>query len=271
MRRAGACRRIAGWDTSPTALDDALRLRVIDEVDAAFACASSPDGVSSSDLVYLSMPVGEIIRFLRESGWRMKPGVVLTDAGSTKEEVCRAAREGLLADRRFVGGHPVAGSHLRGLAHARADMFENAPYVLTNVEHETSRTALAALEATFGLFGARVHVLSAGEHDRAMALMSHLPQLVSSLLAAVVREQPDADALNALSGSGYRDMTRLAGSSWAVWRDILATNPAKVAAALDAFAEKLDAVRQELRNYPAHDAPHTLDVTSSLFENPQQT
>jgi prephenate dehydrogenase len=106
-----------------------------------------------------------------------------------------------------------------------------------------------------------------------MALLSHLPQLASSMLAAVVREQADADALTALSGTGYRDMTRLAGSSWAVWRDILATNPAEVVAALDAFAEKLDAVRHELRDHSRHDSPRDaadpFDVTSSLFDRSQ--
>src|SRR5687768_132943 len=82
---------------------------------------------------------------------------------------------------------------------------------------------------------ARVTAMTAREHDRAMALMSHLPQLVSSALAATVASQPDAAALGRVAGAGFGDMTRLAASEWSVWRDILETNPSEVAAALDAF------------------------------------
>src|ERR1700682_2595616 len=126
LRRAGACARIAGWDTSAPVLDEAVRTGVIDEVDQAFAS----EAVSSSDLIYLAMPVGEIIDFLRERGRQIKPGAVITDAGSTKVEICRAARLHLPDAQQFVGGHPVAGSHLPGLAHARDDLFAGAPYVL---------------------------------------------------------------------------------------------------------------------------------------------
>jgi prephenate dehydrogenase len=104
--------------------------------------------------------------------------------------------------------------------------------------------------------------MTADEHDRAMALISHLPQLVSSALAAVVQDQPRAGALSHLSGAGYRDMTRLAASSWSMWRGILATNPAHIVAALDALVEKLSAVRDELRG-AGEGSP--LEMTGSLF------
>src|SRR6267143_1818738 len=126
LRRAGACAQIAGWDSSGSELDEAVRTGVIDEVDQAFAS----EGVSSSDFIYLAMPVGDIIEFLRERGRQVKPGAVITDAGSTKVEVCRAARLHLPKAQQFIGGHPVAGSHLQGLAHARSDLFAGAPYVL---------------------------------------------------------------------------------------------------------------------------------------------
>lgn len=260
MRRAGACRRLAGWDVSPHALGEALRRGVVDEVDLAFARG----GVSPSDLVYLAMPVGGIIEFLRGRGGQVKHGAVLTDAGSTKQEVCRAAREHLPQGRRFVGGHPVAGSHLGGPEHARADLFEGALYALTTAEDEGDRRATEALAETLGSLGARVSVMTAREHDRAMALVSHLPQLVSSALAAVVKGQPDAAALTDLSGPGYRDMTRLAASPWSVWRDILATNPAQIAASLDALVETLAAVRDELRDCSAG-AGADLRAAGALF------
>lgn len=233
---------------------------MIDEVDLAFASGA----VSTSDLIYLAMPVGEIIGFLGERGRQIKPGAVVTDAGSTKVEVCRAARSYLTSDWHFIGGHPVAGSHLRGLSYARADLFSSAPYVLVRDENAW-RSGTAALQETLDLLGARVTFMTAGEHDRVMALVSHLPQIVSSALAAITREQPDAEAIVKLAGAGYEDMTRLASSSWSVWRDILTTNATETVAALDALLAKLATVRDELRDCSEHGAGQ-LTTTSLLFE-----
>ncbi len=266
VRRAGACARLAGWDSSATVLDEAVKRGVIDEVDQSFA----NEDVSSSDLIYLAMPVREIIGFLRERGQHIKPGAVITDAGSTKVEICRAARLYLPEDRQFVGGHPVAGSHLRGLAHARADLFTGAPYMLVTDEEGDEGCARTGFEETLDLLGARVTLMTAREHDRAMAMVSHLPQIVSSAMAAVVKDQPDAGALINLSGAGYRDMTRLAASSWSVWHDILATNPTQITAALDALVEKLAAVRAELRDCSERSGGE-LSMTSRLFKESRPT
>jgi prephenate dehydrogenase len=245
LKRAGACACVAGWDADPRVLDEALRRGAVDEVDEAF----DEGGVSQSDLIYLATPVGQIVEFLRAGAPRVKPGAVVTDAGSTKVEVCRAARACARDGWRFVGGHPVAGGHLRGPAHARADLFGGAPYVLTPPEDGSDPSALDALEETLSLLGARVRVMPAGEHDRALARLSHVPQLVSCALAAAVTEGADEAELSALAGPGYRDMTRLASSPWGIWRDILATNPEDVADALDSLIPKLAAVRDGLREH----------------------
>jgi prephenate dehydrogenase len=268
LKRAGACGVVAGWDTSAAALDEAVKRGVIEEVDEAFA----GETVSTSDLIYLAMPVAEIIGFLRERGGQLKRGAVVTDAGSTKAQICRAARAFLPEGRSFVGGHPVAGSHLRGLAHASADLFRDAPYALIAGEEKDESVALVALDSealvalkeTLELLGARVVLMTADEHDRALALVSHLPQLASGALASVVKTLPEADALLCVSGSGYRDMTRLAASQWSVWRDILATNSSNIATALDALIETLTAARDELRQ---HSDGGDLSATSRLFED----
>ncbi|MDQ3917625.1 MAG: prephenate dehydrogenase [Acidobacteriota bacterium] len=241
LRECDACRVIAGWDSSPSVLDEALARRVIDEVDRSFAARE----VSASDLVYLATPVGGIVAFMCECGSSLKPGATVTDAGSTKVEVCRAAREHLREGVLFVGGHPVAGSHRAGIANARADLFRGAPYVLTAGADEGDRR-FAMLKETISAVGARVEITSDSAHDRAMAFVSHLPQLLSSALAATVNAQADAESLIRLSGAGYRDMTRLAASPWQMWRDILATNPAPVAEALGATIERLAQLREEL-------------------------
>jgi prephenate dehydrogenase len=260
LRRANVCAQIAGWDSSAAELDEALRTGVVDEVDQAFAREGA--GVSASDLIYLAMPVGEIVKFLRERGPQINPDAVITDAGSTKVEICRAARLHLPKAQQFVGGHPVAGSHLQGLAHARGDLFADAPYVLISDGADES-LAHQALRELLELLGARVTSMTAAEHDRVMALVSHLPQIASSALAAVIQDQPDADALINLSGPGYRDMTRLAVSSWSMWRDILTTNSTETVATLDALIGKLTAVRNELANYSGQ--ADALTITKNLF------
>lgn len=264
LRRAGACARLAGWDTSPAVLDEALARGIIDEVDTSF----ERGGVSASDLVYLATPVGGIIEFLRAGAGQVKEGAVVTDAGSTKTEVCRAALGAGGRGWRFVGGHPVAGSHRGGLAHARADLFDDAPYVLTSVEDGSDPAALAALEETLASVGASVRVMTAREHDRAMALVSHLPQLLSSALASTVEDQPDDAALLSLSGAGFRDVARLAASPWDVWRDIVATNPREVASALDQLLDKLTAARDELRRLS--NGGRSLEATAALFNRPSR-
>ena len=263
LRRTGACAEIAGWDASPSVLEEAVRTGVIDEVDQAYATEGERARVSQSDLIYLAMPVREIIRFLRERAHQIKPDAVITDAGSTKVEICRAAQLYLKEAQQFIGGHPIAGSQLQGLAHARADLFAGAPYVFVTDEPKTEGHARARLRETVELFGTHVTFMTAVEHDRAMAFVSHLPQIVSRALAAVTKDQPDTDDLVGLSGKGYRDMTRLASSSWSIWGDILATNSTETAGALDALVGKLTAVRDELRGLPEQGG--ALNITRSLF------
>jgi prephenate dehydrogenase len=262
LRRAGACEQIAGWDVSRSVLAEAVAAGMIDEVDQAF----DGDSVSGSDLIYLAMPVGEIIEFLRERAAQVKPGAVITDAGSTKVEICGAARSHLKGNQQFVGGHPVAGSHLQGLAHARSDLFADSPYVLVTDEGMNADHAHRAVKETLELLGANVRTMAAVEHDRAMALVSHVPQIVSSALAAVTKDQSDAAALASLSGAGYRDMTRLASSSWSIWGDILTTNSSETAAALNGLLEKLTAVRDELRDH--QDRKGKLNLTRRMFDEP---
>ena len=262
LKRAGACGRVAGWDTDPSALDEALRRGAVDEADGELAAG----GVTPADLVYLAAPVGQVVELLRAGSRHFKPGAVVTDAASTKAEVCRAALSDAGKAWRFVGGHPVAGSHLGGPANARAGLFEGAPYVLTPAEDGSDAAALAALGETLATFGARVSVMRAAEHDRALALVSHLPQLVSCALAATVEGERDAAALRALAGAGYRDMTRLAASPWSVWGDILATNPAHIADALDPLIARLSAARDELRDHSLNArAGAELAASRSLF------
>jgi prephenate dehydrogenase len=242
LRKTGTCRRIAGWDITEEVLQEGLRRGIIDEADSSFA-----DGApSQSDLIYLAMPVSAILGFLRERGQQINAGALVTDAGSTKVEICRVAREHLPDGVVFVGGHPIAGTEHSGLAYSDAELFGDAPYVLADDSEETDQ--LRTFEETLKAIGARVTRMTPEAHDRALSFISHLPQLLATTLAATLGNEPQVDSLLALSGSGWRDMTRLARSSWSMWRDILESNPGQIVAAVDVFAQKLDIVRAELRS-----------------------
>jgi prephenate dehydrogenase len=258
LKQSGGAIRIAGWDSSAAVLDEALRRGIIDEIDQAFCNRER----SSSELIYLAMPVTEITRFMQEGGDRLKPGTVLTDAGSTKEEICRAARTHLTKEVCFIGGHPIAGSHQSGPANARADIFAGAPYVLIRENGESDCKEVSALNHTLETIGARVTFMTAAEHDRHVALLSHLPQLLSSALADTVK---NTSAPISLAGSGYRDMTRLAASTWSMWHDILATNPLPIADALTQVIERLSSVRNELLEQSERQTI-ALPISQGLFE-----
>ena len=200
------------------------------------------EAVQQADLVYLAQPVGRILSVLRELDPFVKPSALVTDAGSTKHLIVETARKHL---RRcaFLGGHPLAGKESRGVLNADAHLFRNAQYCLTPSDPVDLETPTAReFRQWIGLFGAREVVIGAEEHDRMVALSSHLPQLASTALASLLSD----DEL--LAGPGLRGATRLAMSSYDVWRDILMTNSGAISEALSAYIQKLEFLRENLRS-----------------------
>lgn len=241
-RRAGVCERITGWDRKDV-LDHAIARGVIDDVDNAIG--SGPvSSVSNADLVYLAAPVGEIIGFLRKRAGSFKPGAVVTDAGSTKREICRTARESLPGEVTFIGGHPIAGSERTGLEFADADMFRGAAYALVAEDHAGTNEVTAITELVKSI-GAIPITLTAERHDQIAARISHTPQLISTAVALAMSRAADKDVVS-LSGGGLVEMTRLAASQWSVWEDICRTNADEIAPALDEVIAQAEAIRMAI-------------------------
>jgi prephenate dehydrogenase len=236
-RRAGVAERITGWDTKEV-LARARARGVIDGEEDSLSAGK----VCEADLVFLAAPVGAIIEFLRTRGSLLKAGAIITDSGSTKREICRAARETLPLQVSFVGGHPMAGSHNAGVDSASADLFRGAPYAL--VVDDTNAGSINAgrtVAEIVGDLGARPVMLTAQEHDRVIARLSHAPQLLATALACGVDE-----AQLGLAGSGFTEMTRLAASRWPVWEDICRTNADEITAALDELIGRMEATRSSI-------------------------
>ncbi len=235
LKRAGFRGRILGV-SSPATLEKALQRGAIDEP------ATLEDAAARADLIYLAGPIHAILETLPRLERLARPGALVTDAGSTKRRICEAGRG--LRGALFLGGHPMAGKEKRGVEEAEADLFEGRPYLLVpsrpeDLEHEAAREFAAWL----GRIGAEVRVMTPEEHDRTVALSSHLPQMLSTALASMVDGEEGAACA---AGPGLADMTRLALSGWEIWQDILETNRDEIVRALEAFEERLCELRAEL-------------------------
>jgi len=245
LRRAGFAGRITacGGSRSPSL---AVERGVVDAVEESF----ERDEVCEADLIYLAAPIGGIIDFLRTRSKQIRPCATVTDAGSTKVEICRMAARLLPASVTFIGGHPMAGAENTGVQYARADLFDHATYALM-VGQGTDEAEFDRFRSLVESLGARVLLTSPEAHDAAVALISHLPQLVASALASLLRPERDVEVADralarTLAATGWRDMTRLAGSAWSVWRDICLTNQPNISNTLGSLIAELQSLKDAL-------------------------
>jgi len=245
--------RLVGWD-KPEVLKSACARGVVDE-----GCAELADALTGADLVYVALPVGLTIERLREIARHVAPGALVTDAASTKRAVCAAAGKAFSGSyegaARFLGGHPMAGKEDSGVDAAEATLFRGAQYALIGTASDgDSDPRVAGFVELLKAIGARLVWMDAATHDRAAALVSHLPQLVAVALAGVVHEATDQTGLPlTIAGRGLRDALRLAGSPYAVWRDIVLTNADHLETGLDRLAQAIDDLRRHLRGRELED------------------
>lgn len=243
LKRAGITASIAGYARRGDTRDRALAAGAIDEVFADLG-----EAVRGADLVILATPVAVILDHLPRLRAHLSPQALITDVGSTKRRICECAAELYAGQPLFLGGHPMAGKELSGLENADAQLFENACYVLTPLEREQlADPRVRAFRGLVKSIGARPLALDPATHDAGVACLSHLPQLLSTSLAAVVEEEVTAANLPLeMAGPGFRDMTRLADSPYSVWRDICLTNTANIQTAIDALIAKLESIKVHL-------------------------
>jgi prephenate dehydrogenase len=228
---------VIGIDIDPVTLERAKACGAVD--------VASPDLriLHEADLVILATPIRAILEMLSSLREIVSPDTIVTDTGSTKHSICQSAKTYL--PHSFVGGHPMAGSEQQGFAGAHPFMFENALYVLTPLEetHVCARKLALLLER----LGAQVLLLEAALHDRLVATISHLPQLIAVALAALGAEKSSANGLyRDLAAGGFRDLTRIASSPFQIWSDILATNAREIDPVLDRFINLLAELRVAL-------------------------
>lgn len=240
QKAAGRVGTVVGIGRGRANLDAALALGIVDR-------AVALDGdwtreVAAADFVLVATPVAQFPALFAALAPQLSARAVLTDAGSTKQNVIAAARQHLgRALSRFVPGHPIAGTEHTGAAAAFATLYRDRNVVLTPVE-ETDPAAVAAAAAAWTACGANVRELEPAAHDRIFAAVSHLPHLLAFALVDLLAARPDSEDVFRYAASGFRDFTRIAAGSPEMWRDISVANRAALLAEVDAYRAQLDRV-----------------------------
>jgi prephenate dehydrogenase len=243
---------ISGWDR-PEIVNQARSRNILDE---AFTGDLAP-ALCSADLIFIALPIGVTLDLLPEIARLAPKHALVTDACSTELRITQSAAENFsTATALFLGGHPMAGRETAGIAQADADLFRNAPYALIadpslpsdSVQLERDPRVSAFLKLLEKI-GARPLWLGAQQHDYAVGMVSHLPQLAAVALGSFLYDHLDENGLPiTVAGPGLRDSLRLAGSPYSTWRDIVLTNREVLSAALDLFARRLDDLRERLNS-----------------------
>ncbi len=239
LKQANAVKQVIGVGRRAETLQRAQSLGIIDEIGDATS-------VSGADLVLIAAPVAQTEALLRELAPHLQFGTVVTDAGSTKGDVVQAARAAL-GDKiaQFVPGHPIAGREQNGPEAALPELYRGKKVVLTALP-ENSSYSISTVASAWQHCGAQIHHLGADEHDAVFAAVSHLPHLLAYALVDDIAARDNADLLFQYAASGFRDFTRIAGSSPEMWRDISLANRAALLAELDAYTAQLSTLRAML-------------------------
>ncbi len=243
LKKAGSDTHIVGVGRSVESLNTALKLNVIDALETNIHAACS-----DADLILIAAPVAQTSAILESIKPHLGKDTVITDAGSTKGDVLAAA-QAILGEQfsQFVGAHPIAGAEKSGVTAAKDDLFIGKNVVLT----PTPATNIHAVHRATELWktcGAKVSEMSAETHDSIFAAVSHLPHLLAFALVDDIAARPNAEQLFSFAASGFRDFTRIAGSSPEMWRDISLANKTALLSEISAFENELTQLKQLLAN-----------------------
>jgi prephenate dehydrogenase len=247
LRAAGFAGRIDGWDASSLEMAAAVQMGAIDG--RAASRENAIELAKLADVVVLAVPVLAIKDWMQQLAPILSPGQLVTDVGSTKLEIVELAEKlfGKPEAADFLAGHPMAGKESGGALLAEAALFDGAMWLFTPI-----RTEMTPLEKDWrgwvGCFGSRTLDIDAARHDELCAWVSHLPQMLSTALSALLEERfGDAPEIAAIGGRALKETTRLGASPYSMWRDVALTNTGPVADTLLALEQRLQHVRENLR------------------------
>ena len=244
LKKAGLVKRVVGYSKSPSTVEKARRLGVID-----VAAESALLAVSGSDIVLIAVPVAASEGTFKSIRHLVNPGVLFMDVGSTKRDVVDAARR-VLKERlpSFVPAHPIAGREVAGIEHADPTLYQGRKVILTPL-HQTDPVLVQKATDVWAAVGCQVLKMSPEHHDAAFAAVSHLPHLLAFAYMNAMAEQPAGQEYLSLAGPGFRDFSRIAASDPTIWRDILLSNREEILRQSEAFRAALDAMERSMRDW----------------------
>ena len=243
LKRAGLVQRVVGYSKSPSTVERARRLGVID-----IAAESALLAVSGSDIVLISVPVAASDTTFKAIRHMVEPGTLFMDVGSTKRDVVDVARR-VLRERigSFVPAHPIAGKEVAGVEHADAQLYQGKQVILTPLA-QTDPVMVQKATDVWAAIGCQVLRMTPENHDAAFAAVSHLPHLLAFAYFNAVISQPAGREFLSLAGPGFRDFTRIAAGDPTVWRDILPANREEVLKQSQRLRHALDAFEVVMRS-----------------------
>jgi prephenate dehydrogenase len=246
LRQAGVVKHITGIGRSNDNLDEAKRAGVIDEAGKDIASA-----VKDADLIMLATPVGQMSTIMQKIAPHLSEKTIITDAGSTKQDVVTFARARLAKNlAQFVPGHPIAGAEQSGVSAAKTDLFNGKNVVLTPLT-ETQSSAVDTVENLWKACGANIAKMDPAQHDEVFATVSHLPHILAFALVDYICNKANADELFKFAASGFRDFTRIASSHPEMWRDIALANRAALLDELEDYQSELNHIKKLLQSSDA--------------------
>jgi prephenate dehydrogenase len=252
LKKAGAVGEVVGFGRRRETLEQAQQLGILDRIGVNEATEAR-----DADIVLIATPVAQMADIFRRIAPHLGSHTLVTDGGSTKGDVVAAAYD-YLGDKaaRFVPAHPIAGAEKSGPEAALADLYVGKRVVLTPLA-ENSSEAVARIKQAWELCGANVSVLTAEQHDRVFAAVSHLPHLLSFALVHDIAQRENKDQLLSFAASGFRDFTRIAASSPEMWRDICLANRDALMHELLQYANELHGLYQALEQCDANKLEET--------------
>ncbi len=260
FRKKSISEKIIGIDINKENLIKAEKMNIIDE-----GYTEIRGHLNNSDLIILAAPISNILDILDHLPYCGEKKQIIIDTGSTKKEILKNAENKFSEqeNRIFIGGHPMAGSEKSGVKFADPDLFTEAPFILTPAV-DTDSKIVEKIKKMLEKIGSRVYIIDAEEHDRCAAVLSHLPHLVSAVLLNTVCSEREKEKLYRLAGSGFHDMTRIAGGSPELWQDIFWTNRDNLENLLGKYIENLENIKEKLSKY---DKKGVYEILKQAAEN----
>lgn len=229
--------KVVGFDANPKSLKSAFETKAVDE-----SAKNLPACLKNVDVVFLSMPVEEIIKTIKSIKPFLKAGCLVTDTGSTKKEIVKTAKKFLGKGVKFIGGHPMAGKEKSGIASAEKTLFKGCTWCLCTDKKEKS------LEKIISLTGANILKIDDLKHDKITGAVSHLPLAVAVSLVNTLSKDQNWPIMQKMAAGGFRDTTRVASGDPDLGLNIFLTNKKNIVSCIEDFISNLEELKTDIQN-----------------------